>query len=168
MPQLPAPQTPIEQSLSVEQVVRQALAALSQRKGTQDCVPLAGQLPAPSQKAVSWSSLAPAGQETPRQTVLVLHFRQAPPPLQRPSLPQLLSGEGEQPPRGSLPPSGTLLQVPSDPGIAQLLQVCPQAELQQIPSTQKPEVHSGPSLQALPLLLVPQRPLLSHWLGGWH
>src|SRR5687767_5045621 len=112
---------------------------------------LAGQLPAPSQKAASTTALAPAGQDAARHRVLFPHSRQAPPPSQRPSLPQLLSAEGEQPPWGSLPPAGTLVQVPSDPGTAQLRQVWPQAVLQQTPSTQAPEVHSGPSLQLLPL-----------------
>jgi hypothetical protein len=168
LPQLPSPQVPTEQSSSLLQVWRQALAAASQRNGAHDCIALAGQLPSPSQNAASESALAPAGQAAARHTVLVPHFRQAPAPLQLPSLPQLLSAEGAQPPWGSPPPEGTLLQVPSDPGTAQLLQVWPQAVPQHTPSTQKPVVHSGPSLQLLPVGLVPQRPLASQRLGGWH
>jgi hypothetical protein len=61
-----------------------------------------------------------------------------------------------------------LVQVPSEPGTAQLLHAVQEELPQQTPSTQKPEVHSPPSPQALPLALVPQRPLPSHWLGGWH
>ncbi len=167
-PQVPPPHTPIEQSSSPLQVCRQAFAAPSQVNGAQGCVSLGGQLPLPSQNAASDSWLPPPGQETARQMVLVPHRRQAPSPLQRPSLPQLLSSEGAQPPCGSLPPAGTLLQAPSDPGTAQLRQLWPQVELQQTPSTQKPEVHSAPSPQALPLALVPQRPLPSQRLGGWH
>ena len=129
---------------------------------------LGGQVPAPSQKPASWSALAPPGQLAARQSVVSAHRRQAPEPLQLPSLPQLLSAEGAQPPRGSLPPAATFVQVPSEPGTAQLLQVWSQAELQQTPSTQAPEVHSGPSLQLLPLGLVPQRPLASQRLGAWH
>jgi hypothetical protein len=131
-------------------------------------VALGGQLPLPSQKAASASSGSPAGQEAGRQSVLVPHCRQPPAPSQRPSLPQLLSGMGAQLACGSAPPAGTFTQLPSDPATAQLLQRTPQAESQQTPSTQKPELQSGPPLHALPLLLVPQRPLLSHWLGGWH
>jgi hypothetical protein len=168
LPQLPSPQVPTEQSSSPLQLWRQALAEASQRKGAQDCIVAGGQLPSPSQKAASDSALAPAGQEAARQRVLVPHCRQAPAPLQRPSLPQLLSADGAQPPWGSLPPAATLVQVPSAPGTAQLLQVWPQREPQQTPSTQKPEVHSPASLQALPLPLVPQRPLASQRLGAWH
>jgi hypothetical protein len=168
LPQEPPPQTPTEQSSSRVQVCRQALAPGSQVKGAQGWRRLGGQLPLPSHEAASDSSLPPAGQAAARQGVLLLQRRQAPAPLQRPSLPQLLSGEGEQPPCGSLPPAGTLLQAPTDPATVQLRQVWPQAESQQTPSTQKPEVHSVLSPQALPLALVPQRPLASQRLGGWH
>jgi hypothetical protein len=167
LPQAPSAQTPTEQCSSLWQVCRQ-LAAPSQVKGAQAWRALGGQLPSPSQKAAADCSLPPAGQAAPRHMVAVPHLRQAPAPLQVPSLPQLLSGDGAQVACGSLPPAGTLVQVPIEPGTAQLLQAWPQAVAQHTPSMQKPEVHSGPSPQALPSDLVPQRPLPSQRLGGWH
>jgi hypothetical protein len=168
LPQVPPPHTPTAQSLSVEQRSRQVFPFGSHLNGLQDWLPLAGQNPLPLQKEAGESSAAPAGQEAARHRVLVPHWRQPPAPSQRPSLPQLLSAAGAQLAWGSAPPAGTFSQRPCDPGNAQLLQRSPQAELQQTPSTQKPEAHSGPLLHELPSLLVPQRPLLSHWLGGWH
>jgi hypothetical protein len=56
-------------------------------------------------------------------------------------------------------------QVPGDPGWAQLRQGPPQAESQQVPSTQKPLVHSAPCWQLAPFSLVPQLPAMQERPG---
>jgi hypothetical protein len=66
-----------------------------------------------------------------------------------------------------LPPDGTKAQSPRELGRLHALQVSPQAEVQQIPSTQNPVWHSRSQLQdsALPLDLLGV--LDEQVLGGW-
>ncbi len=86
-------------------------------------------------------------QASPAQAVPGLYLRQAPPPLQRPSVPQLAAPVSLQTLRVSSAPSGRLVQRPFDDGSEQLRQAPPQAESQQTPSTQKLEAHSGLAAQ---------------------
>jgi len=101
LPQLPVAvsQTlPAMQSASDAHIVLQVLVAASQRKLPQLCIWPAGHIPAPSQFAALINVEAFAGQEAARHMVLVPHLRQAPMPLQKPSLPQVASAEAGQPP----------------------------------------------------------------------
>lgn len=107
-----------------------------------------------------------------RHPVLFDHGRQAPLPLQVPSLEQ-------SPPAallathfclGSALPSGTAEQVPAFPGTLQLTHNPPvaeslHAELQHSPSVQKPLAHCSPAVQAAPNVLRPQDPP-TQVLGG--
>jgi hypothetical protein len=78
--------------------------------------------------------------------------RQVPVPLQ-PSSQALL------PQAPSVPPAGTFVQVPTEPGTLQAWQVPPQAELQHLPSTQKLLAHWLLPLQSAPgPRLPPQSP----------
>jgi len=58
---------------------------------------------------------------------------------------------------GSLP-VGTLLQVPTEPASAQDWQVPAQAVAQQNPWAQKPDMHSDPAAQAVPVGFFVQAP----------
>jgi len=99
------------------------------------------------------------------------HGRQAPLPLQVPSLvqspaPGLLAAQRCL---GSDWPLATLEHLPTLPATLQLLQSPPvlasaQALSQQTPSVQYPEAHWFPAEQAEPLLLTPQEPF-THVLG---
>jgi hypothetical protein len=124
-----------------------------------------GQLPLPLQVAAGVAT--PAAHEASRQGVPEGWLRQAPAPLQVPSVPQLVAGVTMHMPLGSATPEGTLVQVPTEPPTVQLRQPPAQASLQQTPSAQMPETHSGPALQEVPLPFLPQM-LLWHWLGGTH
>jgi hypothetical protein len=129
---------------------------------------LAPQVPAPSQAAPDVDS-PPSDEHTAiRQLTPAAHFRHAPAPLHRPSLPHVLAAAGGQPPRGSTPPLGTSVHVPTAPPTMQLRHSDWQLVLQQTPSAQKPESHSPPSTQAAPFFLVPQWPLASQRLGATH
>jgi hypothetical protein len=80
--------------------------------------------------------------------------RQAPLPSQVPSWPQLTGDLGAQMVALlGFAPNGTKAQTPRELGRLQAMQVCPQAEVQQIPSTQNPLRHSRSQLQdsAVPL-----------------
>lgn len=130
-------------------------------------------MPAPSQKAAVVKVADCAGHEGPRHIVLVPHFRQAPAPLQVPSLPQLDSAAAVQLPSLSAPPAGMLLQVPSIPWSAQLLHTPVHAPSQQTPSTHWPVLHSSPLAQAPPLSLRPHSPISQrrdgmHWPSSIH
>src|SRR3954470_16656314 len=61
---------------------------------------------------------------------------------------------------GSLPPSGTLVQVPSLLGSAHDVHTPLQAVSQQTPCAQLPERHSSAPAQVLPLSLRPHDPLV--------
>ena len=130
----------------------------------------AGHVPLPLQFAAA-VTLLPT-QLASRHPVLVDHGRQAPLPLQVPSLEQ-------SPPAtllathfclGSALPSGTGEQMPLLPGTAQLIHNPPTAAslhglLQHRPSVQKPLPHCRKSEQAAPFALRPQKPP-TQLLGG--
>ena len=86
-------------------------------------------------------------------------MRQAPAPLQGPSLPQVAAPASVHWFSGSAP-LGTLVQAPGVPARAQDWQVPVQAVAQQIPCSQKPELHSPAAAQVAPIGLRPQLPLL--------
>ena len=131
-----------------------------------------GHFPAPSQVAdCVW---VPPAQVSCRQPVLLDHGRQAPEPLQVPSLEQSppLAALRVHRDLGSTPPLSTLAQVPS--GLVWVpLQVLhrpsvvasAQAVLQQRPSVQKPLAHWLPAVQAAPVNFRPQE-LSTQVLGG--
>lgn len=103
LPQLPLTQNrPATQSMSVVQMVLHTLPAESQTNVPQLCVCAAGQVPFPSQVVSLLSVEDPAGHEAARHTVLGPHLRQAPMPLQVPSLPHVLCACAAQPPAGSI------------------------------------------------------------------
>jgi hypothetical protein len=85
-----------------------------------------------------------------------LYRRQAPLPLQRPSVPQEAAPLSMHVPCGSAAPFSTAEQVPTLPDTAHDMQVPVQAELQQKPWAQKPEPHSLLPAQAPPIGRLPQ------------
>jgi len=85
------------------------------------------------------------------------YSRQAPLPLQLPSVLQADAPRSAHWFRGSAP-LATLVQAPTVPVSAHDWHVPPQAELQQTPCAQKPEAHSPPAPQATPLLFLAQLP----------
>jgi hypothetical protein len=93
-------------------------------------------------------------------------LRHAPPPLQVPSLPQVVlpasvhwvAGVGTW-------PAGTFVQAPTLPATAHERQVPVQAVAQQIPCAQKPELHSGDAVQVAPLGFLPQL-IVMHVFGA--
>ena len=82
-------------------------------------------------------------------------MRQAPAPLQVPSLPQVAAPASVHWFSGSAP-LGTLVQAPGVPASAQDRQVPVQAVPQQMPCSQKPELHSPAPPQAAPIGFRPQ------------
>ena len=83
-------------------------------------------------------------------------MRQAPLPLQVPSVPQVALPASIQRFCGSGPPSVTAEQVPSPPGTPHDKQVPVQAVAQQKPCAQIVDAHSPPAVQAAPLGFLPQ------------
>jgi hypothetical protein len=90
-------------------------------------------------------------------------MRQAPAPLQVPSVPQVAAVASVHWFSGSAP-LGTLVHAPGVPTSAHDRQVPVQAVAQQIPCSQKAELHSPAPPQAAPSGLRPQLPVL-HTLG---
>lgn len=174
LPQLMlAHMNPVAQSSPDAHEVLHMLVAGSHLYDPQLCVSEVGQLPLPSQLAAFVSVEDPVGQEAARHAVLVPHLRQAPWPLQKPSLPQVASAAGGQPLFGSLPPSGMLVQTPSDPVSEQLRQTPVQSLSQQTPSMQLFDWHSPRSVHEAPLFFRPHIPMaqgrpLAHWAASVH
>ena len=74
--------------------------------------------------------------------------------------------------RGSGTPLGTMMQRPGEFGREHEEHRPSQAESQHMPSTQKPEAHSGPVVQTWPTPLGPQLPFtqvagVRHWSSTW-
>jgi hypothetical protein len=88
-----------------------------------------------------------------------LYLLQPPPPLQRPSVPQLFAPRSWQTLRESSAPAARLVQRPLEDGRAQLRQAPWQAFSQQTPSTQKFDAQSAFALQSWPGCLGPQLPM---------
>jgi hypothetical protein len=85
------------------------------------------------------------------------HSRQAPAPLQNPSVPQVDCAVIAHSASGSVPPVTARQRPLGWPvlPIEQAWQTPPQADSQQTPSTQLPLVHSLPSPQAEPFACCP-------------
>jgi hypothetical protein len=91
-------------------------------------------------------------QVAPTQIVPWMYWRQAPPPLQVPSVPQVpapVSAHWVVGTGGC--PAGTLLHVPSTPVSAHDLHVAVQAVAQQTPCAQMPLAQSVFAVQVVPL-----------------
>jgi hypothetical protein len=126
-----------------------------QAKGSQARVAPARQTPLPSQRRLPLS--VPAVQLVAAHTVLEGYLRQAPAPLQVPSLPQVAAPLSAHWPSGSWP-AGTVEQLPAVPGRAHDLQTPSQTVPQQVPCSQKAELHWSAVVQALPRGFLPQLP----------
>jgi hypothetical protein len=85
--------------------------------------------------------------------------RQAPLPLQKPSVPQVGAPASPHCPSGSIP-FGTLEHVPGVPATAHERQVPVQAVKQQTPCSQNPELHWAGAVHVAPGGRRPQLPLL--------
>lgn len=92
------------------------------------------------------------------QTVPTGYFRQAPAPSHLPSVPHIAAVRSLQTPCGSAPPAAIDVQVPSEPGTAQLRQAPVQVVAQQTPSAQCPFTQSASALQVWPSTFFPQVP----------
>jgi hypothetical protein len=103
------------------------------------------ELPFPSTQVCGAHSV-PAGQR-----------RQAPWPLQKPSVPHVDAAVFAQAAEG---PTGTGLHVPMEPATAHDWHAPVHAELQQKPWAHVPETHSVPSTHVCPLALSPQMPFV--------
>ncbi len=97
-------------------------------------------------------------QEAPTQMVPTGYVRQAPAPLQLPSVPQLATPLSAHWISGSSP-AGTLVQVPTLPVRLQTWQVLEHGLPQQTPCAQMPDAHSAPVTQAAAMGLPTHRPL---------
>jgi hypothetical protein len=92
------------------------------------------------------------------QTVPVGYFRQAPAPSHLPSVEHIAAVKSLQTPCGSAPPAAIDVQVPSEPGTAQLRQAPVQVVAQQTPSAQCPFTQSASAVQVWPSTFLPQVP----------
>jgi hypothetical protein len=151
----------------VQLVLHVPLAASHTKFPQLTAAPVGQAAPVPSQVAAFVPDDAPAEQVAARHTEPARHFRQPPLPSQKPSLPQLETSAALQRPSGSAAPSGSGEHVPGEPASAQLAHTPSHAELQQTPSTQKPDRHSPDSRHAAPLLFLPHRPP-THLFGAAH
>jgi len=143
------------QSALVVQLVLHA--PVPQRYGSQlDAVP-AWQVPVPLQVRRE-VSVAPV-QLAAAHWVPETYRRQAPLPLQKPSVPQAAAPLSVHWLSGSCP-AGTFVHVPTVPVSAHDWQVPVQAALQQNPWAQNPDAHSVPAPQAAPIDFLPQLPAL--------
>src|SRR4051794_40579479 len=123
----------------------------------------AAQVPSPLQSR-GGLKVAPV-QVAGAQVVPEMCFRQAPVPSQVPSFMQVDGAEaGHWLATTGACPDAIGEQVPTLPVIVHDMQVWVQAELQQTPCTQLPEVHSGPIVQVAPFGSVPQLPCASQVL----
>lgn len=96
-------------------------------------------------------------QAAPAQVVPAPYRRQAPAPLQRPSVPQVEAPWSVHWPSGSWP-APTFVQVPADPLSAHDWQVPVQAVWQQTPCWQKPDAQSLATEQMSPSGFFVQAP----------
>jgi hypothetical protein len=92
------------------------------------------------------------------QTVPTAYFRQAPAPSHLPSVAHIAAVVSLQTPCGSAPPAAIDVQVPSEPGTAQLRQAPVQVVAQQTPSAQCPFTQSASAAQVWPSTFFPQVP----------
>jgi len=145
-PQLVPVQTlPPEQSALVAHMVRQLVAP--QTYGRHVWLVPGTQLPPPSQRAAG-VSVEPLQVWLP-QVVPAEYSRQAPAPLQEPSVPQPAEPVSAHWASGSCP-AAIGVQTPTDPVRAHDMQMPVQDWLQQTPCWQKPDWHSPPAAQVMP------------------
>ncbi len=144
----------VAQSASVPHDVRQ-VPFPPQANGSHGRVKPAWQVPVPSQRRVPLS--VPPLQVAAAHMVPVRYLRQAPAPSQAPSVLHVDAPLSAHWPSGSSP-AGTVLQVPAVPGRAQDRQVPSQVVPQQVPCSQKPELHSPAAVHAEPSGFLPQLP----------
>jgi|SRR6516165_3886545 hypothetical protein len=111
------------------------------------------QLPLPSQRPAS-VSVEPL-QACMLHTLPGAYRRQAPEPLQNPSVPQLAAPESAHWFSGSAP-AGTGVQTPCVPASPHDMQVPVQGPAQQYPCWHEPEAHSALAPQATPLTFFEQ------------
>jgi hypothetical protein len=90
-------------------------------------------------------------------TVPLAYSRQAPPPSQKPSAPQVAAPLSAHCPSGSAP-AATSVHVPAVPVIPHERQLPVQAVRQQVPCSQKLLEHSPAVVHAAPLGRLPQLP----------
>jgi hypothetical protein len=141
------------QSVLVVQVVLQAPAL--QAYGTQDIVAGVTHIPLALQVAAA-VRVDVVGQVAAMQVVPAAYRRQAPLPLQEPSVPHVATPWSAHWLRGSCP-AGTDEQVPIDPVNAHDTQIpVEQAVEQQTPCSQKFELHIAGDVHAAPLGSLPQ------------
>jgi hypothetical protein len=96
--------------------------------------------------------------------VPIAYDRQAPLPLQVPSVPQLDAPWSAHWFKGSCP-AGTAVQTPGLPASAHDRHVPVQVVVQQTPCSHRPELHSGAVVHAVPMGFLPQLPIMQ-LLGG--
>jgi hypothetical protein len=155
------PQAPFTQTLGATQsvsAVHPTLQALvSQTYAPHDCGVVGWQVPVPLQVRAG-VYVAPV-QLAGAQAVPLAYRRQAPPPSQRPSVPQLIAPLSAHWPSGSSP-AATSVQVPAEPASAHERQAPMHPDRQQTPCSQKPLAHSVVDAQAVPFVFLPQLPPL--------
>jgi hypothetical protein len=95
------------------------------------------------------------------QTVPAGYFRQAPAPSHLPSVAHIAAVVSLQTPCGSAPPAAIDVQVPSEPGTAQLRQAPVQVVSQQTPSAQCALTQSASAVQDWPFTFCPQVPTVA-------
>jgi hypothetical protein len=105
----------------------------------------------------------PPAQVSAAHSVPIGYRWQPPAPSQVPSVLQDEACLSRHTPCGSLAPSGTEAQVPSDVDSAQLRQLPVQAVAQQTPSAQKPLMHSPAAEHGCPSGFWPQLPFTQLW-----
>jgi hypothetical protein len=131
---------PIEQLVLSVQVVKHAGTDGLQAKAPQSVTVPAPQLPRPSQKRVDVSALE-LEQVAAAQTTEPSWNAHPPEALHLPVVPQPMLPWFTQVPVGSVVPGPTCVQVPSEPGRAQLWHCVQAAEPQHTFSTQWPLLH---------------------------
>lgn len=159
----PPEQKPLAQSASTVQVVLQAVAPHT--NGAQGVVAPVVQVPAPLQAAAKVCE--PDAHDGAPQAVPPAYLRQAPAPLQAPSLPHVAAPWSAQSLSGSVAAT-TLPQIPFLPSPLRTREHAwqgpAQAESQHTPSTQKPLPHWLATVQsAPPVSFGEQVPALHQW-----
>jgi hypothetical protein len=155
LPQLPLASQVLGETQSVLPLQVTLHAPVPHLNGSHIVVTPARQSPAPSQ-VLAWVSVDPA-QAAARQMVPATCCRQAPAPLQVPSLPHDDAGAAGHwvATAGGLP-AAIGEQVPTVPVRLQDRQVPEQPTLQQTPCSQWVEVHSEPEVQVAPFGFLSQ------------
>jgi len=133
--------------------------------GAHDWVPACLHVPAPSQARPSVSVDPVAGHVGGAHGVPAAYRSHAPLPSQKPVVSQLAAPAFVHVFVGSVPPTGTGVQVPAVAASAHDRHVPVQAVLQQTLCAQKPLAHSAPSAQVAPGDLRPHEPFV-HIAGG--